>query len=89
MISTDMISIKNDLFQKWATYQIELPIGTYNKRGVFRPAYIYPSVVIALIVVVLIAIMLRYTKFGRKLFAIGGSQQSALMMGLNVKKNEV
>ena len=27
MISTDMISIKNSLFQKWATYQIELPIG--------------------------------------------------------------
>ena len=53
MISTDMISIKNGLFQKWATYQIELPIGTYNKHGVFRPAYIYPSVVIALIVVVL------------------------------------
>lgn len=88
MISTDMISIKNDLFQKWATYQIELPIGTYNKHGVFWPAYIYPSVVIALIVVVLIAIMLRYTKFGRKLFAIGGSQQSALMMGLNVKRTK-
>ena len=88
MISTDMISIKNSLFQKWATYQIELPIGTYNKHGVFRPAYIYPSVVIALIVVVLIAIMLRYTKFGRKLFAIGGSQQSALMMGLNVKRTK-
>ena len=88
MISTDMISIKNDLFQKWATYQIELPIGTYNKHGVFRPAYIYPSVVIALIVVVLIAIMLRYTKFGRKLFAIGGSQQSALIMGLNVKRTK-
>ena len=43
---------------------------------------------IALIVVVLIAIMLRYTKFGRKLFAIGGSQQSALMMGLNVKRTK-
>ena len=33
MISTDMISIKNGLFQKWATYQIELPIGTYNNMG--------------------------------------------------------
>ena len=32
--------------------------------------------------------MLRYTKFGRKLFAIGGSQQSALMMGLNVKRTK-
>lgn len=88
MISTDMISIKNELFQKWATYQIKLPLGTYNKRGIFRPAYIYPSVVIALVVVILIAIMLRYTKFGRKLFAIGGNQQSAMMMGLNVKRTK-
>lgn len=88
MISTDMISIKNELFQKWATFQIKLPIGTYNKRGIFRPAYIYPSVVVALVVVILIAIMLRYTKFGRKLFAIGGNQQSAMMMGLNVKRTK-
>ncbi len=88
VISTDMISIKNELFQSWATYQIKLPIGTTNRRGVFQPAYVYPSVVIALVVVVLIAIMLKYTKFGRKLFAIGGNQQSALMMGLNVRSTK-
>ena len=41
---------------------------------------------IALIVVILIAVLLKYRKFGRKLYAIGGSRQSALMMGLNVKK---
>lgn len=45
-----------------------------------------PTVVIALIVVILIAVLLKYRKFGRKLYAIGGSRQSALMMGLNVKK---
>lgn len=88
VISTDMISIKNELFQSWATYQIKLPIGTTNRRGVFQAAYVYPSVVIALVVVILIAIMLKYTKFGRKLFAIGGNQQSALMMGLNVRRTK-
>lgn len=88
VVSTEMVSIKNELFQTWATYQIKLPFGTTNRRGVFRPAYIYPSVVVALIVVILVTIMLRYTKFGRKLFAIGGNQQSALMMGLNVRKTK-
>lgn len=88
VISTEMISIKNELFQSWATYRINLPFGTTNRRGIFQPAYVYPSVIIALIVVVLIAVMLRYTKFGRKLFAIGGNQQSALMMGLNVKRTK-
>lgn len=88
VISTEMISIKNGLFQSWATYQIKLPFGTTNRRGIFQPAYVYPSVIIALVVVVLIAVMLRFTKFGRKLFAIGGNQQSALMMGLNVKRTK-
>lgn len=88
VISTDMISIKNELFQSWATYQIKFPFGTVNRHGKFQAAYVYPSVVIALIVVILVALMLRYTKFGRKLFAIGGNQQSALMMGLNVKRTK-
>lgn len=86
VISTDMISIKNEVFLKWANAKIFLPFGSVNKKGIFQPAYIYPTVVIALIVVLLISIMLKYTKFGRTLYAIGGNQQSALMMGLNVRK---
>lgn len=89
VISTDMISIKNELFLKWAKYKIELPIGTYNKNGTFIPAYIYPTVLIALAVVVIMAVVLKYSKFGRKLYAIGGNQQSAVMMGLNVKKTKM
>ncbi len=30
--------------------------------------------------------MLKYTKFGRSIYAVGGSQQSALMLGLDVRK---
>ncbi len=33
--------------------------------------------------------MLRYTKFGRSLYAVGGSEQSATMMGLDVKKTKL
>ena len=86
IISTDMISIKNELFLKWANYRFYMPFGSTNKKGKFIPAYIPPTVVIALIVVVIIAVLLKYRKFGRKLYAIGGNRQSALMMGLNVKK---
>ena len=57
-----------------------------NKKGKFIPAYIPPTVVIAIVVVLIIAILLKYFKFGRKLYAIGGNRQSALMMGLDVKK---
>ena len=86
IISTDMISIKNELFLKWANYRFYMPFGSTSKKGKFIPAYLPPTVVIALIVVIVIAVLLKYRKFGRKLYAIGGSCQSALMMGLNVKR---
>ena len=81
-----MISIKNELFLKWANFRFYMPFGSTNKKGKFIPAYIPPTVVIAVIVVIIIAVLLKYRKFGRKLYAIGGNRQSALMMGLNVKR---
>ena len=72
IISTDMISIKNKTFLAWANYKIYLPIGSYSRRGKFIPAYIYPTVIIAILI----------------LYAIGGNAQSAMMMGLNVKKTK-
>ena len=89
IVSTDMIAIKNATFLSWANAKIYLPFGYTNKKGAFINAYIYPTVIIALIVVVVIAVMLKYTKFGRSLYAIGGNQQSAVMMGLNIKATKM
>ena len=87
MVSTEMISIKNETFLAWANAKIYLPfIGSYSKSGKFHPAYIYPTVIIALIIVAIIAVVMKYTKFGREVYAVGGNAQSALMMGLNVKR---
>lgn len=88
MISTEMISIKNETFLTWAKYRIYLPIGSYSKHGKFLPAYIYPTVIIALVIVLIVAIVMKYTKFGREVYAIGGNAQSAMMMGLNVRKTK-
>lgn len=89
VISTEMISITNDTFLKWAKFKIEMPFGTTNRRGIYQAAFIYPTVVIAILVVIATFILLRYTKFGRSLYAIGGNQQSAMMMGLNVRKTKL
>jgi simple sugar transport system permease protein len=89
VISTEMISIKNELFLTWANNKIYLPFGSVNKKGVYQPAYIYPTVIAALLIVILITVLLKYTKFGRKLYAIGGNEQSALMMGINVRKTKL
>lgn len=88
VISTEMISIKNETFLAWANAKIYLPIGSYSKRGKFIPAYIYPTVVIAILILIIIILVMKYTKFGRSVYAIGGNAQSALMMGLNVKKTK-
>lgn len=62
--------------------------ATTNKRGVVTYPFVHPSVLIALAVVVAIWFVLKYTKFGRNLYAIGGNEQSALLMGINVKRNK-
>ena len=87
IISKDMISITNETFMAWAKAKIYLPFGGYlNKKGMMIQPYIYPTVIIALVLLVAAFIMLKYTKFGRRIYAVGGSQQSALMLGLNVRK---
>ncbi len=91
IISQEMISVKNELFLKWAKSKINLPFlgGAVNKKGVVNYPFLYPSVIIALAVLVLVFVVLKYTKFGRTIYAVGGNEQSALMMGLNVKRTKL
>ena len=91
VISTNQLSITQDtsaLFYGWANAKIQLPafLGYVNSKGKLQIPYIRVSVVIALVVLILIFLILRYTRFGRSLYAVGGSEQSAAMMGLDVKK---
>ncbi len=68
-------------------YRIVLPgIGSYGKAGNFIPARIELGVVIALAIVAAVFFLLRWTRFGRNLYAVGGNNQSALMLGINVKR---
>ena len=86
VVNTEQIAIKNKTFLAWANAKIYMPFGSYSGKGKFHPAYIYPTVVIALVVVLLIILMMKYTKFGRAIYAIGGNSSSALMMGINVRR---
>ena len=91
VISTDQVSIsQNAFFVGLANAKIKLPFGGYtNNKGVLQVPFMRVTVVVALIVLVLIFLMLRYTKFGRSLYAVGGNEQSATMMGLDVKKTKM
>ena len=90
VISLEMITITNETFLSIAQKRIYLPFGGYlNRKGVMVYPYIYPTVVLALIVVIIVYLMLKYTKFGRSIYAVGGREQSAMLMGLNVKRTKL
>lgn len=56
--------------------------------GIFG-AFVSPSVVIALAMLALAIYIAHYTRFGRAVYAIGGNEQSALLMGLAVGRTKV
>lgn len=79
----------HEAFVALKQFRIVIPgIGSYGKSGNFIPAKIELGVVVALAIVAVIFIILRWTRFGRNLYAVGGNNQSALMLGINVKRTK-
>lgn len=79
VISIDTITIDNAFYTKVAQTKIHLWSGTS----------ISISVIIALAVVAVALYLAHYTRFGRSVYAIGGSEQSALLMGLPVARTQI
>lgn len=79
----------NQLFLKLKDFYIDLPfIGRYAKNGNWIPSYIELGVIICLLVVLVLWAVLKWTRFGRNLYAVGGNAESALMLGINVKRTK-
>ena len=79
----------NEAFVDLQDWYLDLPfIGTYAKNGNWIPSYIEAGVIIAVVVVLVLWAMLKWTRFGRNLFAVGGNRESALMLGINVRRTE-
>ena len=78
VISRDTIQITNETFVAIASYRIDLGVG-----------FISVGAVLALVVLAIAALVLGFTKFGRAVFAIGGSESSAALMGLPVFRTKV
>jgi len=77
----------NELFLAMKDFRIVIPgLGSYGRTGNFIPARIESGVIIALLLVLTIWALLKWTRFGRNLYAVGGNSESALMLGINVKR---
>ncbi|MDR1237369.1 MAG: sugar ABC transporter permease YjfF [Propionibacteriaceae bacterium] len=79
IISNVSISIDDPFFRAMALTRI--PVGPKMS--------ITPSVIIALVVLVIGMLVLQYTSFGRTTYAIGGNEQSGMLMGLPVARTKV
>lgn len=80
-------NVENEHFVKLKDTRINVPfMGSTNRHGMYIPAYIELGVIAALVVAVTLFIVLKWTKTGRNFYAVGGNRQSALMLGINVKK---
>lgn len=78
VISTESIPISNEFYKAAALNKV-----------MFGRAKIYYYVFITFIVIGVAYYILKYTKFGRSVYALGGNEQSAVLMGLPVAKTKI
>lgn len=89
IVNTNPFNVSNEQFVAAKNTRVIIPgLGTMNKLGKYVDAYVEIGVVVAIIIVVLFFCLLRWTKLGRSFYAVGGNQQSALMLGINVKRTK-
>ena len=87
IVNANPINIQNAAFIAAKDTHILLKgIGYMNKKGKFITAYVEPGVIVALAIVVLLFVLLKWTKLGRSFYAVGGNAASANMLGINVRR---
>lgn len=89
IVNTNPFNVQNEQFVALKETRIVIPgFGSVNKAGNYVNAYIEVGVVVAILLVVILFCVLRWTKLGRSFYAVGGNAQSALMLGINVKRTK-
>ena len=89
IVNTAPFNVANEEFNALKNARIYVPgMGTVNKKGIYVPAYVEIGVIVAILIVILMFVLLRWCKLGRNFYAVGGNAQSALMLGINVKRTK-
>ena len=78
-ISVDSVSINDPAFTSIAQGTVYLPGGTFITTGV----------IVSLVTVAVGLYVLHETRLGREVYAVGGSERSARLMGLSVARTKV
>ena len=87
MLSVNPVKVTHEGLLSLSKTKIQIMfLGYTAQNGNQIPAKLEIGAVVALVVVILCFLLLRYIKLGRNIYALGGNQQSALMLGINVKR---
>ena len=90
LISRESINISHpmmDALAQWKVYFMHLKDGEWVK---IKPiCFINFNLLLFLIMIVVGIVLLQKTRFGRNVYAIGGNEQSAKLMGLPVAKTKI
>ncbi len=88
-IHKDPLNVTMPDFVTLRDFEIVIPwLGTNNRLGNFIPLEIKLGAVVVVVLVVLLVVLMKWSRFGRNLYAVGGNSQSALMLGINVKRTK-
>ena len=89
IVNATQFNVENEAFKALKETRIYVPgMGSVNKLGAYVPAYVEIGVVVALVVVAVLFVVLRWTRFGRSVYAVGGNSYSANMLAINVKRTK-
>ena len=88
-IHKDPLNVTLPDFVALRDFEFVIPwLGTHNRLGNFIPLEVKPGALVVLVLVLLLAAVMKWSRFGRNLYAVGGNSQSALMLGINVKRTK-
>ncbi len=87
MLSVNPVKVTHEDFLALVKTKLKISwLGYTAQNGNLIPAKIEIGAIVAVCVVILMFLLLRYSSLGRGIYAVGGNRQSALMLGINVKK---
>ena len=87
MLSVNPVTVSHESFGAMVKSKLQIGfLGYTAKNGNLIPAKLEIGAIVAVCVVICTYLMLHYARLGRHIYAIGGNQQSALMLGINVKR---
>jgi ribose transport system permease protein len=89
LANNSAIYIPSDFDSKLSTFML-LPSAKVEASLLARPwQWWSPGVWIFLVLAVLVAMLLRYTQFGRHIYAIGSNEQTARLCGIQVERTKL